>query len=60
VELLPARRQETTHATAVVTCGGRVRVGPLTMERLGALDQDADPRAQLTVGPIVGDHLTRT
>ena len=28
------------------------------MERLGAPDQGVDPRAQLTVGPIGGDHLT--
>ena len=32
--------------------------GPPTMERLGAPDQGVDPRAQLTVGPIDGDHLT--
>ena len=32
--------------------------GPPTMERLGAPDQGADPRAQLTVGPIGGDHQT--
>ena len=30
--------------------------GPPTMERLGALDQGADPRAQLAVGPIGGDQ----
>ena len=32
--------------------------GPPTMEQLGAPDQGADPRAQLTVGPIGGDHQT--
>ena len=30
--------------------------GPPTMERLGAPDQGADPRAQLAVGPIRGDQ----
>ena len=30
--------------------------GPPTMERLGALDRGADPRAQLAVGPIGGDQ----
>ena len=36
----------------MVLCDG----GPPTMERLGALDQGADPRAQLAVGPIGGDQ----
>ena len=30
--------------------------GPPTMERLGAPDQGADPRAQLAVGSIAGDQ----
>ena len=32
--------------------------GPPTMERLGAPDQGVDPRVQLAVGSIGGDHLT--
>jgi len=34
--------------------------GPPIIERLGALDQGVDPRAQLTVGSMVEINLTIT
>ena len=51
VNLVPCAPAPTSFFMAL--CDG----GPPTMERLGAPDQGADPRAQL-LGQLVGDHLT--
>ena len=52
VNLVPCAPAPTSLFMAL--CDG----GPPTMERLGAPDQGVDPRVQLAVGPIGGDHLT--